>query len=164
MALMAAVSSVASLVRDWRVRSPAQPACSIDGRVNLYIVVCGSPEWLKPPQSHQLPGARRLVEGLRYIACECATSAGAWTSQDAGHLVASLPRAAELTAVNRAITRTSTGGSFTQEHSRGEPHGAPWRSPLGRAARSQSDEGDETKKYAVERRSTLSSVRNILPS
>ena len=73
-------------------------------------------------------------------------------AQDAGHLVASLPRAAELTAVNRAITRTSTGGSFTQEHSRGEPHGAPWRSPLGRAARSQSDEGDETKKYAVEAR------------
>ena len=49
---------------------------------------------------------------------------------------------------------TSTGASFTPEHLRGEPHGAPWRSPLGRAARSQSDEGDETKKYAVEGRST----------
>ena len=84
--------------------------------------------------------------------------------QDAGHLVASMPLAAELTAVNRAITRTSTGASFTPEHLRGEPHGAPWRSPLGRTARSQADEGDETKKYAVEGRSTLSSMRNILPS
>ena len=163
MALMAAVSSVASLVRDWRVRSPAQPACSTDGRVNLYMVAVGHRSGSSRPNHTSCPelAAWSRACDTNHVSVQLRQELDA---QDAGHLVASLPRAAELTAVNRAITRTSTGGSFTQEHSRGEPHGAPWRSPLGRAARSQSDEGDETKKYAVEGRSTLSSMRNILRS
>ena len=95
------------------------------------------------------PELAALVEDLRYVPCECATSEDA-CPQDVGNLVASPSRAAELTAVNQAVTRNSTCVSFTPEHPRGPPQGAPWRSPLGRAARSQSDEGDETKKYAVE--------------
>eukprot|EP00964_Phaeocystis_antarctica_P112399 scaffold76568_cov69-Phaeocystis_antarctica.AAC.1 len=61
---------------------------------------------------------------------------------------------------------TRTHVSFAQEHARGEPHVAPQRALGAANRRARLSEGDETQKYGVEcveRRSTVSLMRNTLP-
>ena len=164
MTLLTAVSSAASAVRERRVCIAAPPACSVMAESRCKSSCEGQRSGSSRPDHAESPDVAALSEGLQHIPCEYATSEDACNparrQSGSAHLACGRTRSSQSRGHGDQNTRQLRARACERRASRGSA-ASHWA--LERARSISLEEADEIQKYAVERQSTVSRMRNTLP-